>query len=70
MYQGYRAILSDNDLWYLDHLDITWSQMYNNEPTDILSDPADAPLILGGQACMWGETVDYSGKLHRMIFFI
>lgn len=21
---GYRALLSDNDLWYLDHLSLTW----------------------------------------------
>jgi hypothetical protein len=38
--------------------------MYNNEPTDILSNQANAPLVIGGQACMWGETVDYSGIIH------
>jgi hexosaminidase len=34
--------------------------MYLNEPTEGLSPTADASLILGGEACMWGETVDAS----------
>lgn len=34
--------------------------MYNNEPTDGLSAEADLSLILGGESCMWGETVDPS----------
>jgi len=57
---GYRAILSDNDLWYLDHLDITWQQMYGNEPFADIPDPKQQALMLGGEACMWGETVDGS----------
>jgi len=57
---GYRALLSDQDLWYLDHLATSWEDMYNNEPTSGLSPNADASLILGGETCMWGETVDRS----------
>jgi len=57
---GYRALLSDEDLWYLDHLETTWELMYNNEPTSVLSPQANASLILGGESCMWGETVDAS----------
>jgi hexosaminidase len=57
---GYRALLSDNDAWYLDWLSVTWDKMYNNEPTQVLSATADPTLILGGEACMWGETVDGS----------
>jgi hexosaminidase len=42
------------------HLDTTWDAMYNNEPTDGLSPTSDPSLILGGESCMWGETVDPS----------
>jgi len=57
---GYRAILSNNDLWYLDHLDLTWEQFYNNDPYANITDPAQQRLILGGEVCMWGETADAS----------
>mmetsp|Transcript_14346 Transcript_14346/g.21493 ORF Transcript_14346/g.21493 Transcript_14346/m.21493 type:complete len:534 (+) Transcript_14346:82-1683(+) len=57
---GYKALLSNQALWYLDHLDTTWEDMYTNEPTDDLSPTSDPTLILGGEACMWGETVDPS----------
>jgi hexosaminidase len=57
---GYRTILSDQDVWYLDHLDVSWESFYLNEPTAELPDDANANLILGGEACMWGETVDPS----------
>jgi len=64
---GYRAILSDNDLWYLDHLQITWDAMYTNEPFEKISDPSLQALVLGGEACMWGETVDPS-DLHQTVW--
>lgn len=57
---GYRVLLSDEDRWYLDHLGTTWEQMYLNEPTDGLSATSDPTLIVGGESCMWGETVDPS----------
>jgi len=57
---GYRALLSNQDVWYLDHLEVSWDSFYLNEPTDGLSPTADASLILGGETCMWGETVDGS----------
>jgi hexosaminidase len=34
--------------------------MYKNEPTAGLSATSDPSLILGGESCMWGETVDPS----------
>jgi hexosaminidase len=46
---GYRSLLSDSDLWYLDWLEVTWDQMYTNEPTEGLSDGSDPELILGGK---------------------
>ncbi len=57
---GYRTLLSNNDKWYLDHTSTLWSDMYLNEPTEGLSATSDPALILGGEACMWGETVDAS----------
>jgi hexosaminidase len=57
---GYRALLSNQDDWYLDHLSTTWATMYLNEPTSGLSAASDPKLILGGESCMWGETVDAS----------
>lgn len=46
---GYRALLSNQDSWYLDHLDTTWQTMYLNEPTEGLSPTSDPSLILGGK---------------------
>lgn len=34
--------------------------MYSNEPLEGLDSSADVSLLLGGEACMWGETVDPS----------
>lgn len=66
---GYRGILSGG--WYLDKqipaLDSTthygfyetWEDFYNNEPTKGLNLTEDQEnLILGGEACMWGEAID------------
>lgn len=57
---GYRALLSNEGDWYLDHLATTWKTMYMNEPTAGLSADSDPALIMGGESCMWGETVDPS----------
>ena len=45
--------------WYLDDLDNTWDVFYSN---DIASGVAEQNRgkILGGEACMWAETVDTS----------
>ena len=40
--------------------------MYNNEPTEGLSADADASLLLGGEACMWSETVDESDLMNTV----
>lgn len=56
---GYRTVFSVNSAaYYLDYLDILWSDTYK---TDILADTTNTsaiPYILGGEVCMWGETVD------------
>ncbi|CAE7534192.1 hexb2 [Symbiodinium natans] len=54
---GYRALLSNG--WYLDHLKTTWESMYAMDPQFNISQDK-AHLVLGGEGCMWGETVDPS----------
>jgi len=47
--------------WYLDHLEVPWQKMYDLEPTHQISDASSAKgRLLGGEGCMWGETVDPS----------
>ena len=56
---GYRLIWSDSSVWYLDHLDRTWQAMYAAEPCKGL-ETKECGLVLGGEACQWGETIDTS----------
>jgi len=65
---GFRALLSAG--WYLnvqvpnpDQLEYefmnTWINFYKNDPIANLSlTPAEVELILGGEACLWGEQAD------------
>jgi len=57
---GYKALLSNQDDWYLDHETTSWQTMYKNEPTAGLSKSSDPSLILGGESCMWAENIDPS----------
>ncbi|XP_051140174.1 beta-hexosaminidase 3 [Andrographis paniculata] len=57
---GLRCIVSNQDKWYLDHLDALWEGFYSNEPLTNISDPAQQALVLGGEVCLWGEHVDAS----------
>jgi hexosaminidase len=62
---GYRLVWSDSSVWYLDHIDVLWQQMYTADPCNGL--PAEnCDLILGGETCMWGETVDTSDILQTI----
>lgn len=56
--QGFRTIRSQG--WYLDWLDQTFDKMYAVDPLEGISDPEKQKLVLGGEACMWGEHVDGS----------
>ena len=58
--EGYQCILSNSDTWYLPHLSVSWEKMYMNDPFMGITDPKQQKLMLGGEACMWGETVDDS----------
>jgi len=57
---GFRGVLSNANAWYLPHLESTWADMYLNEPYYNITDPGQQTLVLGGEACMWGEWVDAS----------
>ncbi|KAJ9176056.1 hypothetical protein P3X46_011406 [Hevea brasiliensis] len=57
---GLRCIVSNQDKWYLDHLDTTWQQFYMNEPLTNITNTEQQKLVIGGEVCMWGETVDGS----------
>lgn len=57
---GLRCIVSNQDKWYLDHLDTTWEQFYMNEPLANITKSEQQKLVIGGEVCMWGETVDAS----------
>jgi len=55
---GYRSLNSDG--WYLDHLGDLWTAYYLNDPMENIVNPTEQKLVLGGECCMWGETVDPS----------
>uniref|UniRef100_A0A0D9YIH5 Beta-hexosaminidase n=1 Tax=Oryza glumipatula TaxID=40148 RepID=A0A0D9YIH5_9ORYZ len=57
---GLRCIVSNQDKWYLDHLDATWEGFYTNEPLKGIDDPEQQSLVIGGEVCMWGEQIDAS----------
>ncbi|PIN10376.1 Beta-N-acetylhexosaminidase [Handroanthus impetiginosus] len=57
---GLRCIVSNQDKWYLDHLDALWQGFYTNEPLANITDPKQQALVLGGEVCMWGEHIDGS----------
>ncbi|KAG2713485.1 hypothetical protein I3760_04G178100 [Carya illinoinensis] len=57
---GLRCIVSNQDKWYLDHLDDTWQQFYMNEPLTNITNPKQQELVIGGEVCMWGEHIDGS----------
>jgi len=57
--QGHQVIASPSGKWYLDHLDTSWQDMYNVDPVEYLKIPSNKEnLVIGGEGCMWGETVD------------
>ena len=63
---GLRCIVSNQDKWYLDHLDALWQGFYMNEPLTNIYNPEQQKLILGGEVCMWGEHIDASDILYNI----
>lgn len=58
--KGFRCIYSNQGVWYLDHLDVPWDEVYTAEPLEGINTASEQELVIGGEVCMWGETVDTS----------
>lgn len=58
--RGLRCIVSNEYSWYLDWLQTTWEAFYLNEPLSNITNNEQQKLVIGGEVCMWGETVDAS----------
>ncbi|KAJ1443122.1 Glycoside hydrolase family 20, catalytic domain [Sesbania bispinosa] len=58
--KGFRCIFSNQGVWYLDHLDVPWYEVYTAEPLEGIHNASEQELVLGGEVCMWGETADTS----------
>ncbi|GAB6029724.1 hypothetical protein CHUAL_005444 [Chamberlinius hualienensis] len=63
---GYRAILAS--CWYLDYIYHMpdWQQFYICEPQDFNATQQQLDLVIGGEACLWGEYVDGSNLIARL----
>ncbi|XP_029430593.1 beta-hexosaminidase subunit alpha isoform X2 [Rhinatrema bivittatum] len=63
---GYRALLSSP--WYLNVIAYgqDWTQAYLVEPLQFAGSPEQKALVIGGEACMWGEYVDVTNLTPRL----
>lgn len=57
---GYRVLWSVDPQYYLDSIDETWDEYYDIDILQGVTNTTAIPLVLGGETCMWGETVDGS----------
>ena len=62
--EGYQATMSG--FWYLDHLGDIWQTFYEKDIDSAGLTPAEKKLVIGGEACMWGEHVDENNWNERV----
>ncbi|XP_062290102.1 beta-hexosaminidase subunit beta isoform X2 [Scomber scombrus] len=63
---GYTTILSAP--WYLDYISYAqdWQKYYKVEPLDFDGTEEQKKLVIGGEACLWGEYVDGTNLTPRL----
>ncbi|KAL0048809.1 hypothetical protein WJX82_011636 [Trebouxia sp. C0006] len=62
--QGFRALLSSP--WYInlgEYAGDDWAQYYAVEPLSFKGSRRQHDLVMGGEACMWGEFVDATNSM-------
>ncbi|NWR37867.1 HEXB hexosaminidase, partial [Tachuris rubrigastra] len=63
---GFPAILAAP--WYLDYISYgqDWKKYYSVEPLDFPGSEEQKKLLIGGEACLWGEFVDATNLTPRL----
>ncbi|XP_073535957.1 beta-hexosaminidase subunit beta isoform X2 [Phyllobates terribilis] len=63
---GFQVLLSSP--WYLNRISYgqDWIQAYRVEPTNFTGTEEQKRLVIGGEACLWGEFVDASNLMPRL----
>uniref|UniRef100_A0A8B9MPB5 Beta-hexosaminidase n=1 Tax=Accipiter nisus TaxID=211598 RepID=A0A8B9MPB5_9AVES len=63
---GFTAILAAP--WYLDYISYgqDWKKYYSIEPLDFPGSEKQKKLLIGGEACLWGEFVDATNLTPRL----
>ncbi|XP_023238267.1 beta-hexosaminidase subunit alpha-like [Centruroides sculpturatus] len=64
--KGYQMVLSA--CWYLNYIDYgqDWKKYYNCDPRGFPGTEEEKNLVIGGEACMWGEYVDGTNLIARL----